>query len=236
MNTQEPTNAHDASCGEAAPAERPKPMPRTLYRLAVAAVAVAAVGVVYNLYDMASPNTFVGDMYGLIVLMRLAMLAPCVLALLVGGVLAVVGWARRRRGLCIAGAVAVFVATVPILAVAGQVAWDRHQNAVRATYPDRSIEDLMWLAMERNDSYAIDALGAKGDPVVVPGLRAILLDQSRLPRVRSTAAWALAKIGGPSARKALELAREQVSERSVKEDIGYALERLDVENGAEEAP
>jgi hypothetical protein len=211
-------------------------MPGTLYRLAVAAMAVAALGVAYQLYDMASPNTFVGDMYGLIVLMRLAMLAPCVLALLVGGVLAVVGWVRRRRGLCIAGAVVVFVATVPILALAVQAGWDRHQNAVRAAYPDRSIEDLMWLAMERNDSYAIDALGAKGDPVVVPGLRAILLDAKRPTRLRTCAAQALANIGGPSARQALEKAREQVKEPFVRKAVGYALEDVEAAGDAAETP
>jgi len=135
MVAQEPSNTRDTARGNLAQADPPKPMPRTLYRLAVAAMAGAAVGVAYDLYDMASPNTFVGDMYGLIVLMRLAMLAPCVLALLVGGVLAVVGWVRRRRGLCIAGAVVIFVATVPILGMAGQVAWERHQNAMEADPP-----------------------------------------------------------------------------------------------------
>ena len=132
VNAQEPPDIHDASRGETDSSRRPKPMPRVLYRVAVAAIAVAAVGVGYLLYDMASPNTFVGDMYGMIVLMRLAVLAPCVMMLLVGGVLAVVGWFRRRRGLCIAGAVVIFVATVPILGMAGQAAWERHQNAMEA--------------------------------------------------------------------------------------------------------
>jgi hypothetical protein len=211
-------------------------MPRTLYRVAAAATAVAALAVAYQLYDMASPNTFVGDMYGLIVIVRLMYLGPCLLALLVGGLLAVVGWTRRRRGLCIAGAVVIFIATVPILGMAGQTAWDRHQNAVRAAYPDRSIEDLMWLAMERNDSFAIRALGAKGDPAAVPGLRAILLDGKRPTHLRTYAAQALANIGGPAARKALEKAGDRVTEPSVKRQIGYALENLNAAGEAGEGP
>ncbi|MFO8012861.1 MAG: HEAT repeat domain-containing protein [Phycisphaerae bacterium] len=206
--------------------ESAEPVPRTLYRVAAAAMAVAAVGVAFLLYDMARPNTFVGDMYGLIVLVRLAVLAPCVLALLVGGVLAVVGWTRRRRGLCIAGAVVIFIATVPVLGMTGQAAWDRHQNAVRAAYPDRSVEDLLRLATEEDDQFAIDALGTKGDPVAVPGLRAMLLDAKRPTHLRTCAAQALANIGGPAAREALETARERVSEPHVQRAVGYALEDL----------
>jgi len=109
-------------------AGRTKPMPRRLYRAAVAAMVLAGLGAAFQIYDMACPHTFVGNMYGLIVLMRLAVLGVGLLALLVGGLLTVLGWARRRRGICIAGAVVVFVATVPILGLTAQTAWDRYAS------------------------------------------------------------------------------------------------------------
>ncbi len=213
-----------------------KPMPRTLYRAAVAATAVAGVGVAFLLYDMACPNTFVGDMYGMIVLMRLLVLAPCVLALLVGGVLAVIGWTRRRRGLGIAGAVVIFVATVPVLGMAAQTAWERHRNAVRATYPDRSVAELLRLAAEEHDQFAVTVLGAKGDPAAVPGLRTMLLDASAPANLRICAAQALANLGGPEAREALVAARDRVTDPQVQRAVGYALTNLNAAGDAAASP
>jgi hypothetical protein len=186
----------------------------------------AGVALLYQFYDMACPNTFVGDMYGLIVLMRLAVTAPLAVVLLAGGVLAVVGRTRPRRGLGIAGSVVVLAAAVPILAMAGHTAWERHRNAVRATYPGRSVQELLRLASEEGDAFAVDALGAKGDPAAVPGLRSLLLDDSAPPNVRMGAAQALANLGGPAAREALGEAARRVADPHVRRAVGYALESL----------
>ena len=202
----------------------------------MAAIVAAMLAVAYQLYDMAVPSTFVGDMYGLIVLMRLAALAPPLVMLLVGGVLAVVGWSRRRRGFCIAGSVVVFIAAAVLLAMAGQTAWERHRNAVRATYPERSVKDLLRLAIEEHDQFAVDALGTKGDPAAVPGLRAMLLDPKQRTNLRTCAVQALANIGGPAARQVLEEARDRVSEPHVQRAVGYALEDVEAAGDALDVP
>ncbi|MBL7139432.1 MAG: HEAT repeat domain-containing protein [Planctomycetes bacterium] len=211
-----------------------RPVPRGLYRAAVAAIVVATLAVAYQFYDMACPNTFVGDMYGLIVLVRLVPLVACGVVLTAGGVLAVVGWTRRRRGPVIAGAVIAIAATLPILGMAGHVAWERHRNAVRATYPDRSVEDLLRLANEEHDQFAVGALSTKGDLAAVPGLRAMLLDPEAPTNLRICAAQAIANLGGPEAREALETARDGVTDPDVQRAVGYALESLDAMAG--EAP
>jgi len=215
-------------------AARPKPVPKGLFYAAVAALAVGALAAAYQVYDMACPNTFVGDMYGLIVVVRLVPLVACGIVLTAGGVLAVVGWTLRRRGLCIAGTVVAIAATLPILGLAGHAAWERHQNAVRATYPDRSVEDLLRLATEEHDQFAVGALGMKGDPGAVPGLRAMLLDPAAPTNLRICAAQALANLGGPAAREAIETARGRVTDPDVQRAVGYALGSLDAM--ADEAP
>ena len=110
-------------------AARPKAMPRGLYLAAVGAMVVGGLGAAFQIYDMAFPSAFVGDMYGLIVLMRLIPLGGCLLALLVGGFLSVLGWTRRRRGLCIAGAVVAIGAAVLIVAMGVWTAWERYDDA-----------------------------------------------------------------------------------------------------------
>ncbi len=66
------------------------------------------------------------------------------------------------------------------------------------------------------------ALGNAGDPVVVPALAGALEDQE--PLVRSHAAWALGRIGGASARAALERALGREPEDEVRTEISLALE------------
>jgi epoxyqueuosine reductase len=79
-----------------------------------------------------------------------------------------------------------------------------------------------WIAMEAILRNACVALGNTGDPVAVPALAGAMSHPSEL--VRSHAAWALGKIGGPSTKAALE--RLGISETSaeVKREIDWALE------------
>ncbi len=70
----------------------------------------------------------------------------------------------------------------------------------------------------------------------MPGLRAMLLDRSMPTNLRTCAAQALANIGGPAARKALEEARVQVKEPFVRKAVGYALEDLKAAGEAAEGP
>ena len=53
---------------------------------AIALVALSLLGICYYLYDLIHPNHFVGDMYGMEVVFRVALLFLPVIALVVGGV------------------------------------------------------------------------------------------------------------------------------------------------------
>jgi epoxyqueuosine reductase len=71
---------------------------------------------------------------------------------------------------------------------------------------------------------AARALGNLGDRQYVPLLSRCLSDNER-DTVRGMCAWALGRLGGPAARKALE-SRRQAEEGLVAEEIESALEHL----------
>src|SRR5438094_162662 len=65
------------------------------------------------------------------------------------------------------------------------------------------------------------ALGNSGNPDALPALAAALADPE--PLVRGHAAWALGRLGGASARHALEAARERETDGGAAAEIGAAL-------------
>src|SRR5882724_4454719 len=65
------------------------------------------------------------------------------------------------------------------------------------------------------------ALGNSGNPDAVPALAGVLADPE--PLVRGHAAWALGRLGGASARRALEAARERETDGGAAAEIGAAL-------------
>jgi epoxyqueuosine reductase len=65
------------------------------------------------------------------------------------------------------------------------------------------------------------ALGNSGDPRAVPALVDALSDGE--PLVRGHAAWALGRLGGPAARRALTAAKATEREEWVRAEIGWAL-------------
>ncbi len=69
------------------------------------------------------------------------------------------------------------------------------------------------------------ALGNAGDPRAVPVLADALHDPE--PLVREHAAWALARLGGPDARQALEAARARETDPQVRTALTRALEELE---------
>ena len=69
------------------------------------------------------------------------------------------------------------------------------------------------------------ALGNSGNPRAVPILAGVI-EAELEPIVRSHAAWALGKLGGPQARSALETARTRERELFVKIEIENALSAL----------
>ena len=69
------------------------------------------------------------------------------------------------------------------------------------------------------------ALGNRGDAADIPALTAALSDGE--PLVRGHAAWALGRIGGPDARRALSEARDAEADEAVREEIGMAIDEVD---------
>src|SRR5438034_1130458 len=65
------------------------------------------------------------------------------------------------------------------------------------------------------------ALGNSGNPDALPALAAALADPE--PLVRGHAAWARGRLGGASARRALEAARERETDGGAAAEIGAAL-------------
>jgi epoxyqueuosine reductase len=68
------------------------------------------------------------------------------------------------------------------------------------------------------------ALGNEGSPDTIPLLHSALEDPE--PLVRCHVAWALGRIGGAKARKALEAQLRKEGEKNVREEIRWALERM----------
>ena len=69
------------------------------------------------------------------------------------------------------------------------------------------------------------ALGNRGTADDIPALTAALSDAE--PLVRGHAAWALGRIGGPAARRALSEARGSETDAAVRDEIGQAVDEID---------
>ena len=69
------------------------------------------------------------------------------------------------------------------------------------------------------------ALGNRGTADDIPALSAALSDPE--PLVRGHAAWALGRIGGPEARRALSAARGSETDAAVREEIGQAINEIE---------
>ena len=68
------------------------------------------------------------------------------------------------------------------------------------------------------------AAGNQGDTSLIPALQTLLGEQE--PKVRAHAAWALGRIGGPTAREALQAAERIELDAGVREEILAALEEM----------
>ena len=69
------------------------------------------------------------------------------------------------------------------------------------------------------------ALGNRGTAADIPALAAVLSDPE--PLVRGHAAWALGRIGGPEARRALSVALGAETDADVSEEIRLAMDEID---------
>lgn len=182
------------------------------------------ISIGYCLYDLAYPGHFVGDMYGLELMLRLVMLAVPSVLLLLGGAGAQARWVRERRWLHL-GVVTCMVLPLLMLAnLAGDVAASRAQDRIRAGYPLKTTDELLRIAHNDKDTFAVYELLARKDPAAVPGLCEILLDEKQSLALRDSAAHALGETGGAEACAALEEVRAGDPDPTLRTAVEYALE------------
>ena len=214
--------------GEPHPAETerhpPPSPPRALAWTAWLCLAIGIISAGYYLYDIASPGPDVGEMYGLVSTLRLAMLALPSGLLVVCFAGTLLRPVRRRRWLRSVLTVLLVAATVVLVFLAADAAKSRRQRRVRETYPLKSTDELLRIARADKDTFAVYELLIRKDQAAVPGLREILFDDDESPDLRSSAAHALGAIGGEAARAALERIQRERPHPTVTAAAEHALE------------
>jgi hypothetical protein len=183
-------------------------------------------GACYYVYDLIDPNRFVGDMYGMEVMFRLALLSLPMALLIVGIVIVVLTRGRQVTWLIILGCALVLAGSTTVLVLSLWVGQSRQLDGVRHDYPRKTVAQLARIARETKDVPAIDAMIVKRDPAAVPVLAEILLDTAEDIRLRIAAANALGQLGGEEAKEALERARSTASHEFLVNSIDHALETI----------
>ena len=97
-------------------------------------------------------------------------------------------------------------------------------GAFRAAFRRTPVMRAKSWGMQRN---VCVALGNSGDEAAVPALSEALQAEGRHPLVREHAAWALGRIGGNAARRALDAvyAAASVDDGALREELSLALDR-----------
>lgn len=91
-------------------------------------------------------------------------------------------------------------------------------------FETRAVAPLLYTYMRERKYFqrnAAVALGNSGDPETVPHLARAMEDPEEI--VRAHAAWALGRLGGPAARRALEAGLRREDGAHAKEEIREAL-------------
>jgi len=192
------------------------------------------LALLYHLYDLKCPSHFVGDMYGIEVLFRLLVLLTTAGAMLLGAVLLALGRIRGSKPLETAGSLLVVTLSLVLLALSLGIVRERHKDALRGSYPEKSVEELIHLARSEKEWQAIDALVLKNDPAAVRPLCKMLLESNEDARLHYSAVRALAHFGGEEALAALEQARSMYHGEYYRTTIDYALEELRRKGGQQQ--
>lgn len=186
------------------------------------------VSSLYYLYDIAYPNHFVGDMYGMEVLFRLFLLGSMALPLFIGFSMIIIGNKKHRNRLRLIGTYMSGICAIILVFMAANTGLSRHEDNVRKTYPQKSTEELIEIAIKKDDPHAIYEIIKRKDATAVPMLSQILLDQNQSAKIRIPCANALGQIGGKDARAALEKALTMDEKnRYLTDTIHYALKQTD---------
>lgn len=203
-----------------------QPLPQRLLarRILVGTVIIGLLSLGYHVFDLVFPNTFVGDMYGLEVMVRLYRIVVASVPILVGVGLLTVSRKKQIEPVGAFGKALILISCLAYVVMGVSTAYSRWQWRIRDSYPRRSVEELLSLARDKKDQFAIDALLIKKDRAAVPGLSEILLDDHEEGWLRACAAHALGEIGGRQAREALEEVLARDPEKHIKNAVEYALE------------
>lgn len=186
-------------------------------------VIIGLLSLAYYFFDLVFPNHFVGDMYGLEVMCRLFFIILASIPIIIGIILLGTSQKKDKKAYGFVGTALIMFSCIVYLALGITTAYSRWRSKVRDSYPRRSVEDLLYLAREKKDQFAIDALLIKKDADAVPGLCAILLDENEQGRLRVCAAHALGEIGGDRARGALQEVLSRNPPEFLKIAAEYAL-------------
>ncbi|OHB60513.1 MAG: hypothetical protein A2167_06145 [Planctomycetes bacterium RBG_13_46_10] len=195
--------------------------------LSLAFVIVGLLSLLYYIYDLKYPNHFVADMYGIEVLFRVSILIMIALPMFIGLLLIVIGRKRGKNRLTMSGIVLANIFSLILILLSINVYFSRHKDEIRKTYLHKSTDELIRIALNKNDQYAIYAIIARKDTSAVPALCQILLDENQRVKLRIESAHALGQIGGDISRDALEKAITRSKNSYLTETIKYAIENID---------
>lgn len=193
----------------------------------MALIAAGLLAAVYYGYDIMYPNHFVGDMYGLEVMYRVAVLVMIAVPAAIGLLLAVIGRMKKQNKLARIGHILISAASVVLIFLSVNVYYSRHKDDIRKTYSLKSTDELISIALNEKDQFAIYEIIARNDTSAITALCLILLDTNQDDRLRLEAAHALGQLGGDSSRVALEKASIMPTANTfLTETIKYSIENL----------
>jgi hypothetical protein len=195
--------------------------------LFIGLVIIGLSSIPYYIYDLTYPNHFVADMYGMEVMYRISILIMIALPMFIGLLLIAIGRNKRRNNLTKTGIVLASICSFVFILLSTNVYFSRHEDEIRKTYQQKSTDELIRIALSKNDQYAIYEIISRKDSSAVPALCQILVDENQNIKLRIESAHALGQIGGDIGRDALEKAMSRSKNSSLTDSIKYAIEALD---------
>ena len=193
---------------------------------------IGLLSALYYVFDLRYPNHFVGDMYGLEVMFRVSILVMVFSSLFIGLFMIMIGRKKKNSKLTKSGLFLADICSVVLILLSINVYSSRHKDDIRKTYPQKSTDELIRIALDNKDPYAIYEIIARKDTSAVPELSNILLDENQNASLRIESAHALGQIGGYNARTSLQKALTISDGNSYLIDtIKYSIENIDRKNG-----
>jgi hypothetical protein len=183
---------------------------------------IGLLSIFYYLYDLKYPNHFVGDMYGLELMFRGFILSIAALILFIGIALMLTKKNKNQKISFLIGFWLIIFSTSLLIFMSVKVSLSRHKDEVRKTYNLKSVDELIRIAIEERDQYAIYALIEKQDSTAVPPLCEILFEKKQDLNIRMESAHALSQLGGEVARNALDKATVEIKNAHLLKTIQLA--------------